>query len=152
MIALVSKVEAALPALTVTVFFVFVLLCETRQAINRYGQNGLTYMYERVSASKALRQTVADAASLVFHEDKSTFPHTVVVLEAVRESLGLSVSLLRNQKPQRVCTLKTLCVRLAALGICGKAALEGIPEWMVFAKAFIVVVCEMKNSKHTKNH
>ena len=87
----------------------------------------------------ALRQTVAETASRVFHQDKSAMPHTVMVLESVRKSIGLSVLELRKQQPQRRCTLAALCVKMAVSGICGKAILEGIPEWVVLEKAFSIM-------------
>ncbi len=137
---LVSKVSGAVETGTVNVFTVFILLCETRQCLNRYGRNGVTYLCERVSNSKSLRETVAEAAAQVFQQDKSALPHSVVVLEAVRSSIGLSLAQLRRQRPQRQCSLAAVCVKMAVLGICGKATLEGIPEWVVLEKAFNVLV------------
>ena len=57
------------------------------------------------------------------------------MLDAVRASLDLSVPGIKKKKPIRDCTAQTLCIRIPALVIFRKAALKGIPDWIVFDKS-----------------
>ena len=116
----------------------YVLFCETRQAINMYSLHGLWYLIELYDKSKSVRAAVSrvrDGLACCV----STRCHTILVLEGIRSCVGVSLAELRKSPSKRAGGSLELAYQLGRRRLCPKVALDGIPEFRVLASSLSVV-------------
>lgn len=116
----------------------YVLFCETRQAINRYSLHGLWYLIEVYDKSKSARANVSRLRHGLAHS-VSTLCHTLQVLEAIRSCVGVSLAVLRRSSSKRAGGPLELAYQLGRRLLCPKVALDGIPEFRVLASSLSVL-------------
>ena len=107
----------------------YVLFCETRQAVNKYGIPAVAFMLEKYADSPDLQAVVSRKRDSLLTDDRVSEPHTLQVLEAIRSELGMSVGMLRKQRPRVSLSVQGLCFKVGSQRICPKVCVEGIPEW-----------------------
>ena len=116
----------------------YVLFCETRQAINRYSLHGLWYLIEQYDKSESVRANVSRVQNgLVF--SVSTHCHTIQVLEGIRGCVGVSLAVLRKLPSKRNGGSLEVAYQMGRRRLCPKVELDGIPEFRVLASCMSVV-------------
>ena len=125
--------------LTVTTSTMYVLLCETRQAINAYTTAGVCYMLEKYRNSEGIRDAVESVRIGLLSSDCITRPHTLQMFDAVLRYCELSVSQVRQQRPRRMLQSRGIVDAVGAC-MCPKIALEGIPEWRSLSEQLGIIM------------
>ena len=116
----------------------YVLFCETRQAINRYSLRGLWYLIEQYDKSKSVRANVSRVRNGL-ESSVSTLCYTIQVLEGIRTSVGVSLAVLRKL-PSKCCGGSAeVAYEIGRRRLCPKVELDGIPEFRVLASCLSVV-------------
>ncbi|CAK0859546.1 unnamed protein product [Prorocentrum cordatum] len=114
----------------------YVLFCETRQAINRYSLHGVWYLIDAYDKSKSVRANV----SRVRPGLASTRCHTIQLLEAIRSCVGVSLAVLRTLgggvSDGGPCEV---AYQLGRRRLCPKVESDGIPELRVLASCLSVL-------------
>ena len=116
----------------------YVLFCETRQAINRYSLHGLWYLIDRYDKSRSVRANVLRIRHGLAYT-VSTRCHTIQVLEGIRSCLGVSLAVLRHLPSKRAGEPMELAYQMGRRRLCPKVELDGIPEFRVLASSLSVV-------------
>ena len=160
--AAVGRMRMALHATSpVSTGTMYVLFCETRQAINRYSLHGLWYLIDLYDKSKSVRAHV----SWVRHGlacSVSTRCHTIQVLEGIRSFVGVSLAVLRKVPSKRTGGASEVAYQMGRRRLCPKVELDGIPEFRVLASCMRVVTQKVqaglgrkpqeKNQKYARQH
>ena len=120
----------------VSVATMYVLFCETRQAINRYSLRGVWYLIDAYDKRKSVRENVSRVRPGLV----STRCHTIQLLEAIRSSVCVSLAVLRtlgrgvsDGGPWEV------AYQLGRRRLCPKVESDGIPELRVLASCLTVL-------------
>ncbi|CAK0891356.1 unnamed protein product, partial [Prorocentrum cordatum] len=120
----------------VSVATMYVLFCETRQAINRYSLHGVLYLIDAYDKSKSVRANVSRVRPGLV----STRCHTIQLLEAIRSCVGVSLAVLRTSgggvSDGGPCEV---AYQLGRCRLCPKVECDGIPELRVLASCLSVL-------------
>ena len=136
---MVGRIRRALgDGAVVTFATVEVLFCELRQAINRYGLRGVWYLVQWYQASSSTRAAVLQARRRLQLDDEVSMPHTVQLLEVVRECADVSLAALRRKRPRPHGGVVELAFQLGRHRICPKVEMGGIVEWSILARELSV--------------
>ena len=111
-----------------------VLLCEVRQAINRYGLKSCWVLVHLYEGSSDIRGAVSTARARLQLTDEVFLPHTIQLLEVIREHAGISLAALRRRRPGAHGSIMDLVRSFGRHRICPKVELDGIVEWRVLAR------------------
>ena len=125
---------------TVTFGTVQVLLCETRQAVNKYGIRGVWYLIRGYKLSSVIRGKVSRLRASLMKTSGAGHSHTLQILECIRRSKCLSVEAVRRSKG--AVSVNELVYAMGSLRLCPKVCLEAIPEWVSLRRCMAVgLVC-----------
>ena len=138
MIAIVKRLQKTLgKAGTVTQHTVYVLMCDTKQAINRYTHKGLNFLVETYAHNQKSRDLVDKAREQL--QKQVSFPHTLVLLETVRKYLGMSLASIKKTRSCRLISTRGIMYKLGRWLLCPKVIIEGIPEAIATKKCMTAV-------------
>ncbi len=70
---------------------IFILFCETRQAINKYMLGPACFLLEHFARSASVQTLVARRRADLQHNDDDSMPHTLQLLEIIRNDLGMTI-------------------------------------------------------------
>ena len=136
MITALGRMRKALNTTSqVSVATMYVLFCETRQAVNRYSLHGLWYLIEVYDKSKSVRAHVSRARNGLV----STRCHTIQLLEVIRSCVGVSLAVLRKHSCKRAGGPWEVAYQMGRRRLCPKVVSDGIPEFRVLASCLSVV-------------
>ena len=122
----------------VSVATMYVLYCETRQAINMYSLHGLWYLIELYDKRKSVRANVSRVRDGLANS-VSTLCHTIQVLEGIRSCVGVSLAVLRKLPCKRAGGPLEVAYQMGRRRLCPKVDLHCIPEFRVLASCISVV-------------
>ena len=153
-----GRMRTALKATSqVSAATMYVLFCETRQAINRYSLHGLWYLIELYDKSKSVRANVSRVRNGLAYS-VSTLCHTIQVLEGIRSCVGVSLAVLRKLPSKRAGGPLEVAYQMGRRRLCSKVELDGIPEFRVLASCLSVVTQKVhaglgrKPQEHTQQY
>ena len=149
----VESMRVALgPGSTVCASTMYVLFCETRQAINEYSLSTVCFLVERYEADEDLRSLVAAGRKRLLENDDDCMPHTLQMLRIIHRHLGLSRAALQATAPLRILTVAELAETIGRTRICPKVSWEGIPEWVVLSHCMGAVLERMPRAVEAQGY
>ena len=75
---------------------IFILSCESRQAINKHMLGPVCLLLEHFARSASVQTLVAQRRADLQHSDDVSMPHTLQLLEIIRDDLGLTIEVLQS--------------------------------------------------------
>lgn len=131
---------------TVSFSSIQVLLCETRQAVNKYGLRGVCSLIGHYKRSVYVRREVASLRKELTARLSMKQSHTVLVLERIRVAVGMSICDVRAAHGIVACSRHQLVYSLGSLRLCPKVCLEAIPEWICLRRSMSVCLCRAQRN------
>jgi hypothetical protein len=122
----IASTKRMLAATDVTFGSMYILYCEARQAVAKYGRRGVSILLQL--AVSEVGKKAADRARIRNQVVSGGQSHTVRILEAIRRSAMVSIPKLRRMKCTRVLPLHRIPPALAKGKLCEKVRCSMIPE------------------------
>ena len=99
--AKVQSLQSKFPSCTIVPGNVFVLNCEVRQGINKYGLNGMKFLCELYGRSKNVRSAVEALRTELMSDDFCAQSHTIQILQCVVKTAGYTIQQVRQASPRQ---------------------------------------------------
>ena len=128
---------------TVCFATMYVLFCETRIVINKYGARSICYLIQQYKRSPKLQAHTESIRHTLFRTT-STKAHTLIVIEGMMEFLQLTGQSMRKKVPDSILSAVDIAYELGVLRICTKVSLDGIPEWGVLRDCLTVILAQLR--------
>ena len=145
MMRAIQRMRDELPGSAVNFASMYVLYCETRQAIKKYSINGVYILIHEYVSRKEVRD-VAGSVRMVLRNSRVC--HTIRILEAIRIYLKLESKSLYDEERMSDRDPASVAHLIGKYRICPKVDLSAVPEWVEVAdcmKAFIAKVNSNSN-------
>lgn len=124
---------------TITFATIFILLCETRQAINKYGARAICYLIEQYKCNSKLRAHTSGIREQLRTGNATNHPHTPIIIEGMLKFLHVSTTQLKQKRPRKILKAIDIAYALGVNQICSKVSLDGITEWAVLRNCLSIV-------------
>ena len=121
----------------------YVLYCETRQAIKKYSIHGLCILVREYVSRKEVRD-VAGSMRMVLRNSRVC--HTIRILEAIRIYLQLELESLYDEERMNHRDPASIAHLLGKYRICPKEDLSAVPEWVKLADCMNAFVAKVTSS------